>query len=285
MDHTNELTRLNKDEEFEYFQLLQTGSKSIGAFRAWTFEEHKRFHEALTTCDPQDTESIARITAVNNYNNDTDDNSTMSKKNQKILSEPWTSEDQKRLDDALSKFPASRYSSVSRWQVISKEIGIPPKSVALRYNQMLNKQEPEDSEVENVPAAPAKTNKRKSAVAALSKAPAKKAPAKRGKKDTAAATTTTTTTTTSSSDSPGLPLLAIHSVSPPKPAPLPAMAKKEPTIHHLNFSTSKAQQLLDRNTSLIDQIRSDIIYTGTTKVDLLAQYKNNITEALKCPIK
>ncbi|GAM23874.1 hypothetical protein SAMD00019534_070490 [Acytostelium subglobosum LB1] len=201
-----------------------------------------------------------------------------SKKDQKILSEPWSAEDQKRLEEALTKYPSSRYSSVSRWQAISKELGIPPKTVALRYNQMLDnltgRKEAAPVEDEQEDSTQTKGKRKAAAGRTTAKQPAA---TKKGKKDT--------TSTTSDKGLPPLPLpqpMAKQASSTTIQQPPPPPAKREPTIHHLNFNPEKADQLIQRNSALIDQIRSDIMYTGSTKVDHLEQYKNNITEALKC---
>ncbi|EFA76400.1 myb domain-containing protein [Heterostelium album PN500] len=245
---------------------------------------------AATTTPP------AAATPVSSAVDDSSGGAPKSKKDLKILSEPWSLDDQKRLDDALTKYPSTRYSSVSRWQAISKELGISPKTVALRYNQMLeslipkkpnvavNNNNNNNIDVGDVDDGTGSGAKGKRKSTATAKTAAKQAATKKGKKDTP-------------EKSGGLPPFPI---TPPSTAASSAsynksnsnqqqyqqqqqqqQQKREPTIHNLNFDPSKADQLIQRNTSLIDQIRSDIIYTGSTKIDLLEQYKNNISEALK----
>ncbi|EGG18025.1 myb domain-containing protein [Cavenderia fasciculata] len=209
-------------------------------------------------------------------------NDSKLKKNQKLLSEPWTDDDQKKLSDALAKYPSSRYSSVSRWQVISKELGISPKTVALRYNQMLinlypKQEESENDEEDEDTPPPPSTGKRKSSA----KKAATTRSTKRGKKGQEDTQSSSDLDLNSSSDGGLPPPPMVFSPLPPS-TPLLEQPKREPTIHHLNFDPIKADSLLQRNTHLIDQIRNDIIYTGSTKIDLLNQYKNNINEALKC---
>ncbi|KAN0047672.1 hypothetical protein ACTA71_002057 [Dictyostelium dimigraforme] len=205
----------------------------------------------------------------------------LNKKDLKLLNEPWTADDQKKLEEALTKYPPSRFSSVSRWQMVSKELGISPKAVALRYNQMLNQLipkkplplplplqqqaskldqslKPEQKEEEQT------TGKRKSRTSFSSPSSTstlKESPNKKEK--TTHDTTTTTSTTTTATTGTTTTSSTINS----SPA--------------ISANLLEADSLLQKNNQLLKQIRTSVMQLTDPQSTILSEVIDNINNSIQ----
>ncbi|KAN0014938.1 hypothetical protein ACTFIU_001259 [Dictyostelium citrinum] len=207
---------------------------------------------------------------LNNINNSLGE---LNKKDLKLLNEPWTNEDQKKLEEALTKYPPSRFSSVSRWQMVSKELGISPKAVALRYNQMLNQlipkkpsqpqqqqQPPTKSEQPTKPdqkeeeQTTGKRKSRSSFSSPSSSSSSKESPNKKEKTTHDTTTTTATTTTT-----------------PPIINSSPAIAA----------NLIEADSLLQKNNQLLKQIRTSVMQLTDPQSNILSEVIENINNSIQ----
>ncbi|EGC37933.1 hypothetical protein DICPUDRAFT_97062 [Dictyostelium purpureum] len=182
----------------------------------------------------------------------------LNKKDLKILKEPWTAEDQKKFEVALVKYPSSRFSSVSRWQMVGKEVGITPKAAALRYNQMLSQLMP-----------------KKPLGLSNSSLPI-----------TIASTITTTSTTPEKDSSLGK---RTRRTSGSKESPL----KKEKTSHETEGSiiqspqdtnilnSNEIEDLLSKNDSLLEQMKANIMKNENPSIPNLNEIIDNINNSIK----
>ncbi|KAN0000599.1 hypothetical protein ACTFIZ_001038 [Dictyostelium cf. discoideum] len=207
---------------------------------------------------------------LNNINNNLGE---LNKKDLKLLNEPWTVEDQKKLEEALTKYPPSRFSSVSRWQMVSKELGISPKAVALRYNQMLNqlipkKPSPQQQQTTTTAKSDQKeeeeqtTGKRKSRSSFSSPSSSKESPNKKEK--TTHDTTTTTNTATTTTVTPNTTTPSVINSSPAIAANL-----------------LEADSLLQKNNQLLKQIRTSVMQLTDPQLTTLTEVIENINNSIQ----
>ncbi|KAM9976656.1 hypothetical protein ACTFIR_010500 [Dictyostelium discoideum] len=222
----------------------------------------------------------------------------LNKKDLKLLNEPWTVEDQKKLEDALTKYPPSRFSSVSRWQMVSKELGISPKAVALRYNQMLNQLIPKKPSLQQQqqpqPPPPTATTttitikpeqyikseeeeqttgKRKSRSSfsspssSSSSSSSKESPNKKEKTTHDTTTTTTNTATTTTTTTTVTPNITTPSIINSSPA--------------IAANLIEADSLLQKNNQLLKQIRTSVMQLTDPQSTVLAEVIENINNSIQ----
>ncbi|KYQ89934.1 myb domain-containing protein [Tieghemostelium lacteum] len=232
------------------------------------------------------------------YSND--QQSAANKKNNKILSEPWTAEDQKKLEEALVKYPSSRFSSVSRWQSISKDLGISPKAVALRYNQMLNNLLPnkqmnnnnnnnnptDDYNQDLEDAMNGNPKKRKQPASKPSKASAKKKE-KLEVQSSPSDYHPPPPPQISLPSSPNTSQLSL--LSQPLPQSIQHQQQLTPsskplTENQKNFSLAKVEDLIQKNALLLEEIKKNIMlnqHSSPESVNILKEFIDNSNTALK----
>eukprot|EP01132_Coremiostelium_polycephalum_P008628 gene8628-10619_t len=213
--------------------------------------------------------------SLDNNNNDFEESNKneiydeeMSKKNQKILNEPWTSEDQRRLEDALIKYPESRFSSVSRWQSIAKEIGKTPKTVSLRYNQMVNN---------SIPKLPKSTTADTELDSSSSTSTTST-----GKRKSMTPTTTTSGSLKNSKESKSKKEKTSNELEASSPPKSTSSTSPKSLENVKNFNLSEADNLIKRNQWILEQVRTSVMNNTQPNVNILTEFKENIEKALNC---